>query len=107
MEDLLDEKTLFRTRRLQMLREVRGSSKLERYGKYCFIPLDIPRIEDPKFVSWFNESWKYTSKIKKDISGLDHARNSYKTVDIEYRNKQINYLFTIFYNNNIFDKILK
>lgn len=54
----------------------------ERWQKYCYIPLDIPRIENPQLVDWFFE--KATPVIKKvaDFSTSGVGISAYKSVDI-------------------------
>ena len=56
------------------------------YGKYLFVPYDIPRItinNIGKFISYFNNNAKHASKTQSDLSsGTFTATNrTYKTID--------------------------
>lgn len=58
----------------------------EMYGKYCYIPLDIPVFKDDKLVDWFFENRKPVYKQQPDIAtkntsvGTDYV--AFESVDI-------------------------
>lgn len=62
------ELSLTRNNQLSEFPELR---QLEQWGKYCLLPLDIPKIESPKLISWFFENSEAVSKIKKEAVVAD------------------------------------
>lgn len=40
----------------------------KKWGKYCYVPLDIPKFENPEVANWFFERCKPIHKIKSDIA---------------------------------------
>ncbi len=58
------EKTYLTQQRQQQLEKEPYLKVLEQWGNYCYVPLDIPRIEYPEVVEWFFDRCKPTSKVR-------------------------------------------
>lgn len=56
--------------------------EVERWGNYCYTPLDIPRIESTDLVEWFFENSKPTVKLKEDIANKDTGIPVFNSIDI-------------------------
>ncbi len=52
--------------RNQQLVDFPELGQLEQWGKYCLLPLDIPRIESSKLTSWFFENAEAVRKVKEE-----------------------------------------
>jgi hypothetical protein len=90
----MDEKerfTYYRRRDFKIsggrLREVE-----QKWGKYCFVPLDIPKLsEADKITDWFFENSERVSKLRPDVSTFeirptisktDMGRSAFKSIDV-------------------------
>lgn len=56
--------------------------EVEQWGKYCFTPLDIPRIESDELVDWFFKNSKPSVKLKEDIANKSTGVPVFNSVDI-------------------------
>jgi len=54
------------------------------WGKYCFTPLAIPRIYDPKIYDWFMTNKKAIVKLKpeKSLQGNTYGESNFESVDL-------------------------
>jgi hypothetical protein len=80
----------------------------EKWGKYCFVPFDIPKIgDDPKLVEWLKENSKPTIKIREDIAGgIGNRFPVFNSVDIKLYGEKHN-VFDIWkrnYDHNFLDE---
>ncbi len=89
------EKTYLTQQRQQQLEKEPYLKVLEQWGNYCYVPLDIPRIEYPEVVEWFFDRCKPTSKVRSDIAGDTYGdtENLFDTVDVSFTDKE--YAFQI------------
>jgi hypothetical protein len=57
--------------------------ELEReFGKYCFVPLDIPVIHDDKIIEWFNDNRKAITKVKPDVADKNYGYSLFNSVNV-------------------------
>ena len=88
------------------------------YGKYLFMPLDIPIIQandQQAFLDFFHENSDYTKRVKEDVAGMpsdDTAKNyrpTFKSIDSHPTENAIwsrNYVPSLFQNfYEIFEQI--
>lgn len=52
------------------------------YGRYCFVPLDIPVIFDEKIVDWFFEYKKSITKLKPDVADTKFGYSLFNSVNV-------------------------
>ena len=52
------------------------------WGKYCFTPLAVPRIHDPKIHDWFMTNKKSIVKLKPDIAGDTYGESNFESIDL-------------------------
>lgn len=52
------------------------------FGKYCFLPLAIPKIQDDNFVSWFHDHKKAITKIKPDVADTVVGYTRFNSVNV-------------------------
>jgi hypothetical protein len=64
----MKEKLKFSESRFERLNQDSTLLELEKWGKYCYLPLDIPRIESTELVDWFNKNKKPIIKLFPDIA---------------------------------------
>lgn len=64
----MNEKEFFTTKRNELLCQHPELIAAEQWGKYCYLPLDIPRFECPEVVEWFFRNSKPTIKVSPDIA---------------------------------------
>jgi hypothetical protein len=76
------EKDFFTKRRLEQLAVWPDLRSIEELGKYCYIPLDIPKIESPQLVKWFFEECKPTYRLQPDIASPSKGGTNFDTIDI-------------------------
>jgi hypothetical protein len=81
------EKDIFTDRRLEQLKYDPELIDIERWGKYCYVPLDIPRYNYPEFVDWYFEKAKIIHKLKSDIAYHDYGMSNFDSVDVFLNNK--------------------
>lgn len=54
----------------------------EAYGRYLYLPLDVPRIDlGPDFPAWFQASAKRIKKINADVAGGTGVPSMFRSVD--------------------------
>lgn len=89
------KKSYLAEQRLMQLEKEPYLKDLERWGKYCYVPLDIPKIEYPEVVEWFFSRCKPTSKIRADVAGETYGdtENLFNTVDVSFTDRE--YAFQI------------
>jgi hypothetical protein len=84
------ERTFFTDQRTKLLLNEPELAITETLGRYCFVPLDIPKIENPNFAEWFfNRSVRIT-KIGPDIAGYSSG-SLFDAVDIFPQGNDFNY----------------
>lgn len=76
------EKEFFTKRRNEQLSVWPHHREIEVWGKYCYTPLDIPRIESPEVVEWFNNKKKTIFKNVKDVASANTNISNYEAVTI-------------------------
>jgi hypothetical protein len=76
------EKEFFTKRRNEQLSVWPKNKGLEQWGKYCYIPLDIPKFENQGLVDWFNNKKKPIYKISPDISSAKYDVTNFEAVDV-------------------------
>jgi hypothetical protein len=76
------EKEFFSGKRFEQLKYWPELAELEKWGKYCLIPLDIPRFEYPALVEWFFHESKPTYKIKDDIAYKGTGQTAFDSIDV-------------------------
>ncbi len=76
------EKEFFTKRRNEQLSVWPEYKKLEQWGKYCYVPLDIPKFENQKLVDWFNNKKKPIYKISPDIASEKYDITNFEAVDV-------------------------
>lgn len=76
------EKEFFTKRRTEQLSVWPKHTEIEKWGKYCYVPLDIPKIESPKMVEWFNQKKKNIYKNLSDVASKNTNISNYEAVDI-------------------------
>lgn len=88
-ENIPNEKAWFTKNRNLLLNKFSSEERnnileLEKkYGKYCFLPLDIPKIETSKdFVNWYFENAKASIKQNTDIATQYTGNSSFLTIDV-------------------------
>jgi hypothetical protein len=69
-------------RRWQLTGWDRRMHEVERWKNYCYVPLDIPRIENLELVNWFFENSQPTYKLKEDIANRSTGIPVFNSVDI-------------------------
>ena len=85
----MEEKLQFSKWRSNMLSTNKRLLELEQWGKYCYLPLDIPKIESPKLVNWFFENKEPIVKLSPDIASpqvynkeLGIKKSLYDAIDV-------------------------
>jgi hypothetical protein len=76
------EKNYFTDKRNQQFTFFPNNKQLEIWGKYCYIPLDIPKIQSQNMVEWFNEKKKPIYKITSDISTKSIGFSNFDSIDV-------------------------
>lgn len=54
----------------------------KQYGKYCYLPLDTPRIYDSKIVDWFFEHCRSITKLKPDVADTEYGYSLFNSVNV-------------------------
>lgn len=57
-------------------------SRIEKWGNYCCVPLDIPRFHSPKFVRWFFEKAIPIKQLKSVNGFTNYGNSSFDSVDV-------------------------
>jgi hypothetical protein len=56
---------------------------LERdYGKYCYVPLAVPVINDERIVDWFNQHRQAIIKMKPDIADQNFGYSLFNSINV-------------------------
>jgi hypothetical protein len=77
------ERDFFTKKRSIELSSNPGLEELEKWGPYCYLPLDVPRFDYPELVDWFFKNSKPSSKIKKSFaSNYAGDKELIKSIDI-------------------------
>lgn len=76
------EKDVFTERRLDQLKYNPELIDVEQWGKYCYVPLDIPLYNYPNFVSWYFEKAQTIYKLKSDIANPEYGMTNFDSVDV-------------------------
>lgn len=79
----MNEKDFFTSKRNELLKNNPELIKAEQWGKYCYVPLDIPKFDCPDIVEWFFQNNKPTTKISADIAtDYTGGKPTFDAVDI-------------------------
>ena len=78
----MNEKDIFTVKRKEEIDNDPRVLELEQWGKYCYVPLDIPRYNYPEIVKWFWKECKPSVKQKPDIANSAYGFSNFDTVDI-------------------------
>jgi hypothetical protein len=89
------EKDIFTDRRLDQLKCNPELLSTEKWGKYCCVPLDIPRYEYPELVKWYFEKAKPIYKLKSDIANPEYGMTNFDSVDVFVTGKIENHIWTV------------
>ena len=54
----------------------------KKWGRYCYVPLDIPKFENQEIVDWFFKKCAPSKKIKADIAASDYNDTLFNAVDV-------------------------
>jgi hypothetical protein len=76
------EKEFFTKRRSDQLSVWPRHKEIEMWGKYCYVPLNIPRIENTNLVEWFNLQKKKIYKNVVDVASTNTNISNYEAVDV-------------------------
>lgn len=80
---MMNEKEFFTVKRAELLARTPELLKAEKWGGYCYLPLDIPRFECPEIVEWFFQHSKPTVKVSADIATNNTGGNStFNAIDV-------------------------
>lgn len=52
------------------------------YGKYCYLPLDVPRIVDSKIIDWFFNHCKEIVKLHPDVADKNYGYSLFNSVNV-------------------------
>jgi hypothetical protein len=88
------EKDVFTERRLDQLRYNPDLLGTEQWGKYCYVPLDIPRYDYPELVDWYFDRAKPIYKLKSDIANPDYGMTNFDSVDVFVNGKIEDHIWT-------------
>lgn len=79
----MNEKQFFTKRRNDLISQHPELINAEQWGKFCYVPLDIPKFEFPEIVDWFSQNSKPTVKVSPDIA-TDYVggKSTFDAVDI-------------------------
>jgi len=58
-------------------------SDIEKWGDYCFVPLDIPRFHNPEFVKWFFEKALPVKQLRSVNGFTNYGDSSFDSVDVD------------------------
>jgi hypothetical protein len=72
------------------------------YGKYCYLPFDIPRFEDSNMIDWFFEKCKAVKKQKTDIADSSVGISLFNSINV-YFDESIRNNSTIWTTNEVRD----
>ena len=78
----ISEIEFFTTLRQQQILKPDYRSDIEKWGNYCYIPLDIPKFHNSKFVEWFFEKAVPVRKLKSDISTDQYGGTNFDSIDV-------------------------
>lgn len=81
------EKDVFTARRLEQLKYNPDLLSTEQWGKYCYVPLDIPRYDYPDLVNWYFERATPIYKLKSDIANPEYGMTNFDSVDVFVKGK--------------------
>ena len=76
------ERNFFTKQRLDLLDRVPELALTEKLGKYCFVPLDIPRIENPNFAEWFFDRCVRITKVEPDVADTKTGGSLFDAIDV-------------------------
>jgi hypothetical protein len=110
-ENISNEKNYFSQQRLRKLNQLdfetrKNILRLENtYGKFCFLPLDIPIIKNDDFYQWYFETASLTTKQNLDVATSTTGVSSFYSLDIVPESLDLNK--TIWTKNVVknFDKL--
>lgn len=74
------EKKIFSKRRLDILQQHQDLINAEKWGKYCYLPLDIPKFKNSTLVDWFFHNAK--PSIRSDIETVKKFYDSISDVEV-------------------------
>lgn len=78
----MNRSELSKTRNQQLV-DYPSLADIERWGKYCALPLDIPRIDSPALISWFFDNAQEVKKTKPEQVVADIGGPSlFKSIDV-------------------------
>ena len=88
------EKDVFTERRLDQLKYNPDLLGTEQWGKYCYVPLDIPKYEYPELVDWYFSEAKPIYKLKPDIANSKYGMTNFDSVDVFLTGKVEDHIWT-------------
>jgi hypothetical protein len=89
------EKDFFTNKRLEQLKYNPELLDTEQWGKYCCVPLDIPRYDYPEFVKWYFERAKTIYKLKSDVANSQYGMSNFDAVDVFLTSKIEDHIWTV------------
>jgi hypothetical protein len=69
------EKKIFSERRMNLLNDYPSLINTERWGKYCYLPLDIPKFDNNNLVDWF-----FSNSIPSVRNELNTVKTYYNSI---------------------------
>lgn len=76
------EKQFFTKRRKEQLSAWPHLRETEKWGKHCFVPLDIPKFQNQKLVDWFFENQKEIYKLTPDVASKNYNITNFCGIDV-------------------------
>jgi hypothetical protein len=84
----MSEKEIFSQSRDHQIKRQDRIEEIEQWGKYCYVPLDIPRFNEQKFINYFFERAQPIRKLKTDVSSSSTpGYSNFDSVDVEFDNR--------------------
>lgn len=88
------EKQVFTEKRRQIIDRDNNANVVEqlekKYGKYCYVPLDIPPLsEHKKITEWYLQNCKPITKLENDVARSKPGIGGYDSIDVYYNISEI------------------
>lgn len=78
--------------------------ELERWGKYCYVPLDVPVFDYPEIIKWFFENCQVSKKISSDVASPGYGNSLFNTIDIQPNGSSASSkIWTVNFQNDFLD----
>lgn len=98
------EKQFFTENRKEQLTVYPDLKLAEEWGKYCLIPLDIPRFDYPELVQWFFQVAEPSYKQSPDVATDKIGYSKFNSVDVLPTNEQQQDVWSLNIKNEFMEK---